>query len=292
MTLNVSGSILKAWAAFNFQTMKHIDNVEKILNSNIWGNSTVRRQNQPIFDAKLVNSDISRIIDIFDPQERKFLPYREIKTRFNGKFNELFYLGLITAIPVEWKRIIKLQSLETVIDIPTNRERIAIKAKPSRYLYWCYIDQTFPKRTTVKRLWEMDLNINMDDETWWALYPSFRKQVKSTKLQTFQFRLLHRAITTNIKLSTWNDKVSRECTFCKKYPETMVHLLKIKTLINLATVVMKQHIYASRCFVQDPTFPEFVKKLSNYFFVERQYLYDNYSLKKEQMFYKKWGTLF
>ena len=62
---------------------------------------------------------------------------------------------------------------------------------------------------------------------------------------------------------------------------------------------MKQFIYASRCKQQVPMYMEFMNKLSNWFLIERQIMYDSVdnillvkSKKKAKKFYNKWANMF
>ena len=45
-----------------------------------------------------------------------------------------------------------------------------------------------------------------------------------TKLRSFQYRLLHRSLTTNMQLQHWNIKPTAKCTFCETEDETVLHL--------------------------------------------------------------------
>ena len=152
----------------------------------------------------------------------------------------------------------------------------------------------------------------------------FRKNVYAVKLQNFQYRILTRSLTTNYKCSKWHPEVSPLCTFCNEKVETMVHLLfdcilvrklwkalerwvkyfmKLevkfevelvilnhykgpqKRLINTFIIVMKQFIYAQKCFGNIPYFKDFVQRIVKWYHVEKQMaIKDN----KFKFFAKKW----
>ena len=153
-------------------------------------------------------------------------------------------------------------------------------------------------QTTNLFLWSKVLDVQMHEDTWWSLYPNFVKYIRPAKLQDFQFRLLQRALTTNIIRNKWNETVSLKCTFCKMTNETLIYLLcncdcvkklwmameklcktliqvnvKInneivifnnyqgpqKQIVNLMVIIMKQHIYASKCFEKIPIFTDYVQ---------------------------------
>ena len=73
--------------------------------------------------------------------------------------------------------------------------------------------------------WELELNNADISED--VLYNSFRKLYAtstSTKIRSFQFRLLHRIMGNNKKLFKWGIKNNDKCDLCGKQEETYVHL--------------------------------------------------------------------
>ena len=74
-------------------------------------------------------------------------------------------------------------------------------------------------------MWKNKLNIDIETEDFMAYFININKVTKYTKLQSFQFRLLHCAIITNIDLHKWKIFNSPSCTFCKQENESIIHLL-------------------------------------------------------------------
>ena len=62
-----------------------------------------------------------------------------------------------------------------------------------------------------------------------------------------------------------------------------------KHVINSLIAIMKQHIYASKCFGNAPNFIEYMSKVSDYYIMEKYQAKDN--LKMER-FRKKWKVIF
>ena len=168
----------------------------------------------------------------------------------------------------------------------------------------------------------------MSDEEWWALYPTFLQDVKPNKLRYLQYRILNKALTTNVVRNRWNNQVSALCTFCKEIPEMIIHimctcpkiqslwkllqrtckyLLEIdiqftheiiilnnyvgqrKELINLLIILLKQHIYAEKCFEKVSTFVNYMTKVSTMCAMEKCYAARNGKLRKCKC---KWQNLF
>ena len=58
-----------------------------------------------------------------------------------------------------------------------------------------------------------------------SFFNSIYTCTRDTKLRDFQFRVLHNAVITNMKLKEWNIKDDNLCNFCNREPETLIHLL-------------------------------------------------------------------
>ena len=63
------------------------------------------------------------------------------------------------------------------------------------------------------------------DLDWPAIYSSLKNSTSDTRLKWFQYRILHRVLTTNDYLYKRKVIDSDRCTFCKIEKETISHLL-------------------------------------------------------------------
>ena len=322
-------SIWSAWASYNYKEV--IEEPEMILNAIIWGNSLIRRENKPLFSKKLLSSKLDRVLDIYDIERRSFYTYDQIINRYGLVINNMYYLGILAAIPSQWKRSIKNYEFAEPIDIPSTLQELEDKRNPSRTIYWSLLETHFPPTITPKILMQSSLKIEISDESWWALYPNFIAIIKPTKLRSFQFRLLSGSLTTNIKRTKWSgEKISNLCTFCNTCPETVKHVLyechcikplweKLKKtsqyflkldisydlsmvilnncggpqkqIVNTMIIILKQFIYSEKCFQRIPTFEGFFTRLANWYQIEKQIVYTDYNVKKWKTC-KKWQNIF
>ena len=130
------------------------------------------------------------------------------------------------------------------------------------------------------------------------------------KYHSFQYRLLHRAIITNVNLHRWGIRQTDECSFCEKYVETYHHLfwecgyiqelwnmipdllndLQIdaqitlsyrnivfntvnndaKSVVNFICLLLKQYVYRQRCLKKKLVYAEFKKIVLLSKSIERQ----------------------
>ena len=112
--LSTMHSIWSAWNQLNSHLI--VEELEDILDSNLWGNTNIRRENKPIFDRQLVSSNIDKIIQIYDMQNHKFYTQNEIIAQFGPVLEPLFYCALIAAIPKYWKVILHSTNLDQPLD--------------------------------------------------------------------------------------------------------------------------------------------------------------------------------
>ena len=286
------------------------------LSNLIWGNSHIRRNNSPIFDHMLINSNINCIMDIFDPICKSFVTYEQLVGQFGEVMDYLTYLGIIAAIPNIWKISLKNFDFDEPLDVPNTLHFLSEKGSAAKRIYWSLLENKFPPSLGTKLSIEATLDTNLSIHEWWALYPNFMAIVKPSKLRYFQYCILTCSLTTNVRRSKWSGgKISDLCTFCKRAKETVVHVLfeceyciKLwdnlkrilkyffnveltlskqliilnnyngpnKQIVNLLISILKQHIYSEKCFDRIPTFEAYMTKLSWWYLIEKQIVSDNY----------------
>ena len=234
------------------------------------------------------------------------------------------YLSIIAAIPRKWKVEIRNFTFIDPLDEESNLEILIKSEQVSKMIYWNIIDKRYPPTLALKKIWENDLNTNISEESWWRLYPTFLKTVKPTKLRILQYRILTKSLTTNVKRHIWDNTISEKCTFCENCTETLLHLfvyckyvqtmwksltrwckrfllLEIvfnpemicfnnyngqqEELINTFFIILKRHIYVSKCYRKIHTFLEFCFQIVNWYNIEET-IAENYGNYKK--FSKKW----
>ena len=316
--------IWSAWANISYN--EEVDgNLDEILNSQLIGNSQIRRAGKPIFDKWSTNSGLETVLDLVHPTERRFFTYQEIKQIYPGVRDMTRYYGLVAAIPTVWKNFIRNDQLEHVIDIVTKTDKWA---KPTRRLYWEIIDKNYKTPDALRIIWNNELKLNINEEGWWDMYPIFLSQVKPVKLRFLHYRFITKSLTTNIKRHKWDKNVPPLCSFCQTSDETLQHLFveckdiemiwrhlekwikyflnvevmfnseliclnnylgKRKDLINMIIVIVKQYIYACKCLNEKPTCQGSIEKLWYWYRIDKEIARDRNRLVK---FEKKWNNMF
>ena len=94
---SVIPSILYAWTTATFTP--NITDPYEMLNQNLWANSLIRWRNMPMYDECLVNSNIDKILDIYDVQNYTFVSYNTLVEQFGPVLDPLYYASICVAIP-------------------------------------------------------------------------------------------------------------------------------------------------------------------------------------------------
>ena len=93
-------SIWLEWCKINYELT--LSTIEEIWNMPIWGNSQIRRQNKPIFDSQIMQSNVNKIFDLCHPGGGWMSP-DDLHNEYSVNFQALYLMGIIAAIPNRWK---------------------------------------------------------------------------------------------------------------------------------------------------------------------------------------------
>ena len=328
-TVSAAPSIWAAWCRFHYQ--ETLADYEDIISTIVWGNSLIKVNNRPVYNRNLVNSNLETIFDIVDVRNKQFYTYREITEIFGPVFDPLIYFGIITAIPSAWKNIIFNNQLQDEIEIdPSEKTFITFKnLSPSKAIYWDLIKKFVPTNQVLCTMWQAELNYVVTEDEWFTLFIDFQKQIKPVKLRNFQYRLLRRILTTNVRRAKWDNNVSDLCTFCEQEKETVLHILvecievqplwkaltklvkyyfntvitftpqliilnnykgTSKIMINLLIIIMKQYIYATKCANEKLNFVMYMNRINYWYQIDKWH--QTQLGYQDHMLTKKWKTLF
>ena len=229
----------------------------------------------------------------------RFLNYDEFVQKFeNIRLNFLEYQSLVAAIPKEWIRLLKIESMPH----QSMENKLQKTTKISKTIYDdCSIKLT-RLDTKYRHRWEELLNLEVSDKVWDNITTTTNKLTNSTKLRAFQYRLQNFALVVNIHLHKWKLQENDLCSFCKEQQETYLHLfVKCKYvqskiwkplrnwlyyfcntqfdinpeeiifnrfkesnagMVNTIILITKQFIYAKRCLGKELTFLELAQSIA------------------------------
>jgi len=189
----------------------------------LWFNQFIRINNQSFCWPQWNRAGISQIKDLLD-ESNIFLSEGSLREKYGLNTNFLTLLQIRQAIPHSWHVILRNSIQQTnkhhdlSCELKLNGFWREIKKNKSSSYYWSFIKKVEIKTNEVKWLDELDLS-TVDFE---KIYQLPYTITKYTKLQSFQFKIIHRIINTNKWLFIRNIVDSNKCRFCE-IVEDIVH---------------------------------------------------------------------
>ena len=275
--------VLKAWASFNYYTGF------KIENQILWYNSDICVGGKPVLWKDMLEKGLIFVEQLF--KQERFKTEEEMKEEFG--LTTLRYNSLKSAIPSEWKTFFCSTPKSVYYPLAPHNYDSCLESWVgfSQRVYRSLSDDVLLIHNKFLK-WKMDLGIDFCDGIcdFGIRHLDIYRVTNVTKYRSFQYRLLQRALVSNIELAKWKMIDSDLCSFCNQDRETIVHLLcecsvvlelwgefkkyvkdkfepkevKLspvsiifnnvvegkKNVINFLCLLTKQFIYARRCMKQ------------------------------------------
>ena len=213
--MNFWTDVLYAWSKLNF---KGVDMVENPGDQILWLNSNILIDNKPVKWSKCIARNLFYVKQLY-PQGQVISAILASQL-FSLSWMELH--SLISVIP-KWWRVKLTNSLTNGESISERTVDRMPKEKPSR---WAYKQLThMPELLESKALkWQCQLDMPVTTEQYIISLKSIDSVTIIPKLQSFQYKLVQRALVTNIQLAKWRIKDSALCSFCGEQEETIEHM--------------------------------------------------------------------
>ena len=208
------GNVYESWIDLNHAEP---ETANDIMNQFIWYNSFIRINNKTFMYEKAYKEGLKIIAQVVDI-EGNFLSCEELCRFFNLTIME--YNALRMAIPKKWKTAVKqnpqFEEKNTNYVFYSNMEKL-----PS--VFYRKINQQETKVTQLTFLWNLKLNLELEQDQMYRIIANVYKVSNFTKFRSFQYKLLHGAIIFNAKLYQWGIKESPLCSNCKIAKEETIH---------------------------------------------------------------------
>ena len=211
------GQVLHAWYNLHAKEPKGED---EICNEIIWNNKYITVDGRTIFYKQLYDKGVVQVRDLLS-KEGKLLTYIEFKNQYKVKINFLEYGSLVNAIPTQW-----VQKL--TVNVPTKPQSFKdsfydyVRKLQSNKIYWNRV-AAFVRTPTALDKWISEFPfINDSDFKDFFTLPMY--VTRETKLQCFQFKILHRIFPCNDVLKIWGIKDCNHCVHCNEQ-DTIEHFL-------------------------------------------------------------------
>jgi hypothetical protein len=191
----------------------------------LWNNKFILIDKRPIQHQykEWAQNGIYRITDLINEQG-ELLSTQELGLKYNFKVDIMKFNSLKQAIPSKWKRALRSESHSSEkIDTSTmhiNGKNFDINNLKSSDVYWLIIKQKQKSPTAIQK-WIADYPF-LNDNDFKCFFTLPYKILRSTKVQTFQYKLLHRTIPCKNNLYKWKLVETPNCNSCTEI-ETIEH---------------------------------------------------------------------
>jgi hypothetical protein len=193
----------------------------------LWFNSAIKIDNTIVFYRLWYTKGVKSVGDLY--HHNVILTHAEFQAQYRIRTNYITYYGLLQAIPNSWKMCMSNKNLQNIPKIPKVDTLILMK-KVCKYIDGELL--TNIARPPIKAYIKWTENFDMTDVEYHCYFQHIYRLTKCTKLQHFQFKLLHRITATNKLLFKMKLKTSDKCSFCKTHVESILHLFVECTIIK------------------------------------------------------------
>ncbi len=157
----------------------------------------------------------------------QFLNLQQFQQKLGIQYNNFteFY-GVLAAIPKHWKDLLKekkpgMHIVEATDDVTIllGNIKLNLETANNKQLYTHFLKK-FKETPTAVAKWSELYNIEEGD--WVEIFRNAFKVCRETKLQSLQYKILHRIFPCNVYVSRWNSTVSEHCPHCQM-ADTLEH---------------------------------------------------------------------
>jgi hypothetical protein len=153
-----------------------------------------------------------------------------LNDKYEVKIPILLFNGILTAIPKEWKKMIKedvnVNNYVIFNDyfVMIQDVRKKLKELTTKEVYWHLLNKIC-KRPTSEVSWEEETGLNFDEKDWESIYMNVLKITRDTKLLSFHFKITHRTLACKQNLYRWKIKLDNICDLCQNETDSIEHHL-------------------------------------------------------------------
>ena len=199
---------------------------DMIINEVVWNNKFITINKKPYVFDKWLKAGIVKIADLLD-SEGVFLSHSQIQLKFNINCNFLQVLQIRQSIPIHWRNVIADGKGKTppLLDnsIQIMDKMVKVEGLTSKLFYLLLVSKKF-REPQCKTKWceYFPLFKCVDNSVWERIFEMPFLVTRETKLQSFQYRLVHRIIPCNKWLYNISIRETSKCTFCDN-EDTIIH---------------------------------------------------------------------
>lgn len=195
------------------------DDVWNIRREPLWFNKNILIEHKyASYNYKLWYQSGIKIVHNLVDSRGNFHEVNILENKYGIKIDVMKYNSIKSAIPTTWKKLLKsITVVEKAISdeelplLSINNVEIPISAIRNKDVYWMLTDEKSIEPISKKKWNE---SYDLCDDTWKKIYKLPFYNVRDSKLQTLQYKILNRIFPCNYYVSKFNKDVSELCETC------------------------------------------------------------------------------
>ena len=238
--------VLLAWEKLNYVPKENINTSSQMATQVIWYNSNIKVEDKPFMYERAYKQGLCTLSQLFN-SNNQLLTNAELSKKY--KMSMMQCNSLFAAIPKAWMKVLKQSLDNNKINEEYLSEKFIKMVKPASFYYNQCIQKEY-LCFKVYAKWQSALHTTLSYDEFLSLFKKIKRYTTNSKLRSFQYRLLHRAIILNKQLYCWKITENELCFYCKETVETIEHFFAncnkakkaYKLALNFATVELNLEI--------------------------------------------------
>ena len=219
--------VMYSWCKFNFSYNK------PVRQQTIWYNSNVLINKKVCYIDRAYSKGLLWVYQLYP--DGILISATQAMQLYGLSVMELN--SLVSAIPSEWRNFLKNKQPEDDEQL-TEFEKIKTVPNIARYAYLCFSNQSI--NTKVLDKWHKIHSTTYSEKFKATQFKRLYTVTNSSKIRSFNYRMLHGALVLNTHLYRWNMRSDNLCSFCETNREDVQHLFfECKYVIELWEKVKK-----------------------------------------------------
>ena len=216
----------------------------------IWCNSDIKIGGKGIFLKEWWDKGIRFINDLLDDQGN-ILVREECEKKFSIKIQFLHYYALCQIIKCKYKSQLESCNLKVTEPLcPAYVSNLLKEKKGCRHIYHIMLKERDDHLNILCNRWYAD-GVLFDDKYMQYYFRVLFRCTMHTTVRYFQYRLLNRILFLNKDLVKFNITLDKNCSFCGREEEDMVHFFYYCNVTKLIWSRLTDWLYnVTRCRIE------------------------------------------
>lgn len=193
----------------------------------IWQNRKITVEGQPIYWEEWARKGIMRINDLIHPLEGRFLSNEELNNKYDVGESFLRALQIRQSIPGSWRRLITPEggspNGDGLLIHSKENKTLDIQKEPPKKIY-SFLLKGKRSKPKAEIKWEQNLGNALSTEDWNTRYMMSFRATRETRLQSLQYKILHRTLPCRKYLKTIRVTETDSCSLCGEQ-DTIQHFI-------------------------------------------------------------------